>query len=119
MRVAGESHCQPALTKLRGRCVPSDSGRPSFPVALVPEPDNPYDPHAVAVVTETGRVGYLPREDAERYGPTLDSLRRAGYDGASCTGLLTGGEPDKPRLGVVLCLSYPKDCERHLRDRPV
>lgn len=42
---------QPVLAKLRGRCVPGADGRPSFPVALVPEPDNPYDPHAVAVVS--------------------------------------------------------------------
>lgn len=114
MRVAGESHCQPALQRMRGRCVPGAEGRPSFSVALVPEPENPYDKHAVAVMSEAGRVGYLPREDARRYGPTLRALQRAGYDGASCTALLNGGTRDKPSFGITLCLAYPEDCELHL-----
>jgi hypothetical protein len=117
VRVVGESHCQPVLAKLRGRCVPGADGRPSFPVALVPERDNPYDPHAVAVVSGLGRVGYLPRDDARRYGPTLQALRDAGYDGGSCTGLLNGGEPGKPSLGVVLCVAYPEICEEQLTGR--
>ena len=32
------------------------------PVELVPEPDNPHDPYAVAVVDSSGRqLGYIPR----------------------------------------------------------
>lgn len=40
-----------------------------MPVTLVLEPDNPYDDHAVAVMSAAGQVGHLPRDDARRYGP--------------------------------------------------
>ncbi len=114
MRVVGESHCQPALQRMRGRCVPGAEGRPSFSVALVPEPENAHDEHAVAVMSEVGRVGYLPREDARRFGPTLRALSRAGYDGGTCRALLNGGTRDKPSFGITLCIAYPEDCEVHL-----
>lgn len=89
-------------------------GRPSFPVTLVREPDNPYDEHAIAVMSTAGCVGYLPRENASRYGPTLQALRLAGYAGASCRALLNGGERDRPSFGVTLCVAYPEDCELEL-----
>jgi hypothetical protein len=114
MRVAGESHCQSVLAQLQRRCVPGPEGRPSFPVALVPEPTNPYDQHAVAVISDVGRVGYLPREDARRYGASLRALLAQGFDGASCVGLLNGGDRDRPNFGVSLCVAYPEDCEIHL-----
>jgi hypothetical protein len=114
MRVVGESHYQEALKRLRGSCRPGTEGRPSFPVTLIPEPDNPYDEHAVAVMSAVGRIGYLPREDARRYGPTLQALQRDGYAGASCRALLNGGKRDRPSFGVTLCVAYPEDCELHL-----
>lgn len=114
MSVVGESHYQPALRRLRGTCRPGAEGRPSFPVTLVREPNNPYDEHAVAVMSAVGCVGYLPREDARRYGPTLQALQRDGYTGASCRALLNGGKRDRPSFGVTLCVAYPEDCELHL-----
>ena len=115
MRVAGESHYQETLSRLRARCRPGREGRPSFPVALIPEPNNPYDPHAIAVVSAAGHVGYLPREDAPRYGASMRTLAARGYDGGWCMALLTGGEPDRPNFGVVLTLAYPEACEEALR----
>lgn len=38
---------------------------------LVPEPDNPADPCAVAVQVHGYRIGYLPREHAEVFSPLL------------------------------------------------
>lgn len=114
MRVVGESHYQPALQQMQRHCVPGVDGRPSFAVTLVLEPDNPHDEHAIAVMSAAGQVGYLPRDDARRYGPTLLALRRAGYDGASCRALLNGGSRDKPSFGVTLCVAYPEDCELQL-----
>jgi hypothetical protein len=114
VRVAGESHYQRALSSLRKKCIPGVEGRPSFPVALVPEPENQHDPHAIAVMSEAGRVGYLPRETAPSYARTMQALKDAGYDGGSCSGLLTGGARDRPNFGVVLTLAYPELCELHL-----
>lgn len=43
-------------------------------VKLVPEPDNQFDPNAVAVwdAQEETRVGYLPKEDAARYRKKME-----------------------------------------------
>lgn len=114
VRVVGESYCQPALAALRDKCVPGVEGRPSFPAALEPEPDNPHDRHAIAVVSETGRLGYLPRDTAQSYGRVMRALQAASYEGGSCTALLNGGERDPPNYGVVLALASPSDCEHHL-----
>jgi Protein of unknown function (DUF2510)/HIRAN domain len=38
---------------------------------LVPEPWNPHDPNAVAVMVRTYQVGHLPAEIAKRYQPRL------------------------------------------------
>jgi hypothetical protein len=39
----------------------------SFVARLVPEPDNPYDPNAVAVHVDSRIVAYLSRGNAARY----------------------------------------------------
>jgi len=111
MKVVGESHCQDALRALAGRCVSGEDGRPSFTANLIPEPENAFDENAVAVYGPTGRVGYLAREDAERYRPTFDHLQGGGYAGGSCVALLNGGQPGRPSYGVVLKLAYPEVCE--------
>jgi hypothetical protein len=48
MSVVGESHYQPALRALAARRAPGNV----FTARLVPEPDNPYDSNAVAVVMD-------------------------------------------------------------------
>lgn len=114
VRVVGESYCQSALAALASKCVPGVEGRPTFPTALVPEPENPYDENAVAIIAETGRVGHLPRDTAISYRRTMEELKARGYDGASCSALLNGADRDPPNYGVVLALAYPEDCELHL-----
>lgn len=114
MKVVGESHYQDALRSLARQCMPGADGRPSFPAVLIPEPENPFDRHAITVHGPTGQVGYLAREDAVRYAHTFQVLQKAGYDGGSCAGLLNGGERDRPSFGVVLTLAYPEACEVHL-----
>lgn len=34
----------------------------SVPVELIPEPNNPYDPNAIAVIASGEKIGYVPRE---------------------------------------------------------
>ncbi len=46
---------------------------------LRPEPENPYDANAVAVIIKGNHVGYLPRETAAEYQPVLARIVEAGY----------------------------------------
>jgi hypothetical protein len=60
--VAGAVHRPSALA--------SDAAAPGRSLVLRPEPENPHDPHAVAVDLATGEpVGYVPRE----YAPAVDA----------------------------------------------
>lgn len=47
---------------------------------LVPEPHNPHDPNAVAVVVQRVLVGYLARDEAAKYQRLLIEMNRAGLD---------------------------------------
>jgi hypothetical protein len=48
-------------------------------VELVPEPSNPFDPHAVAVVISGETAGYLNIGAAERYQAVIQQANRLGY----------------------------------------
>ena len=50
-----------------------DSFRPGQELALVPEPENPYDPNAIAVwnADRTFQAGYIPANEAVRIGKKL------------------------------------------------
>jgi HIRAN domain len=77
-----------------------------FRAVLIREPDNPYDPDAVAVYAEGGQqIGYLSRENASGYHQVFESVAKRGFSGGACPAMLTGGG-DK-YYGVVLALSSP------------
>jgi hypothetical protein len=86
--VAGAVHRPAALA--------SDAAAPGRPLTLRPEPDNPHDPHAVAVDLETGEpVGYVPRE----FAPLVD---------ASWSAIVLRerrDSPRDPRSGLTMLLS--------------
>ena len=65
---------------------------------LVPQPDNPFDGHAVVVQIQGQTVGYLSRSDARRYQSRLRALDQPKDVPAK----LIGGTPDKPFFGVLL-----------------
>lgn len=113
--VVGESFYQKALRATSLRCTTSADGRPSFTAVLVAEPNNPYDSNAIAVYSPAGKVGHLSREDALLYQGVVTEVARRGYQGGACSAHLTGGQPDKPFLGVVLQLADPDDCLDELR----
>jgi hypothetical protein len=55
----------------------SEPDRRWFRAVLVREPDNPKDDKAIAVYSQGGgKVGYLRREDARRYGQVFESLEK-------------------------------------------
>ncbi len=45
---------------------------------LAPEPGNPHDPSAVAVVVEGRRIGYLPKDTAPAYSRLFQAMARQG-----------------------------------------
>ena len=91
--VAGEAHQNPDGTwrqDIIRRCATGD------PVELVPEPENPYDQHAVKVEHRLGLIGYIPSASARRFAREIDN----GYIVTSSIHEITGR--DKATLGVVL-----------------
>lgn len=108
--VVGESHYQDALRQTATICTPGEEGRPSFQAILVAEPENQYDPNAIAVYSTYGKLGYLSRHEAVEYAEVFAEIRRMGSQGGGCLGLLNGGQPDKPSYGVTLLLADPDTC---------
>lgn len=81
-------------------------------VALVPEPDNPYDSNAVQVYADGEHVGYLSRGDAIDYGPAVRECAAAGKV-IACSARIAGRGPDDPEattenLGIFLKLPEPE-----------
>jgi hypothetical protein len=73
LAVVGESHYQDAIWRQAGAARGAEVRCESIAI-LVPEPENPFDPDAIAVVLPAGKAGYLSREDAAQYLPGLRAL---------------------------------------------
>ncbi|MGH2453978.1 MAG: single-stranded-DNA-specific exonuclease RecJ [bacterium] len=73
-----------------GRQESLSSVRPGQPLHLIRQPSNPYDPHAIAVVTADGRqLGFLSAMIAGRLAPSIDAGARYTATASQLTG---GGE---------------------------
>jgi hypothetical protein len=59
LEIVGESAYQDHIRQVNGR-----AGGGDFEIVLQPEPRNPHDANAVAVVADGKPVGYLPRKMA-------------------------------------------------------
>jgi hypothetical protein len=123
LAVVGESHRQDALRTLSmgttdatpyrdelvdfaAKVAEEEPDRRWFRAVLVREPDNPHDPQAIAVHAQHGGLlGYLSREDAERYAQVFKSLEKRGFEAAACPAMLMGGGAKS--YGVVLAISSP------------
>ena len=102
MNVAGESHYQDALRKMIGPT--KGDVAVDTEALLIPEPSNPHDPNAVMVQIDGQLVGYLPRDEAVAYGPTLKQLGERGRTGL-CEARIAGrAESGTSNLGVFLRL---------------
>ena len=73
IRVSGTTYYQAAAERVvkRNR---EENLRINFLARLVPEPDNPSDPNAIAVYGEGRQIGHLSREDAARYCSAITRL---------------------------------------------
>lgn len=109
--IVGESHYQAELTRLAGPKT-DDGVEVECDAVLMPEPSNPYDANAVAVLIEGEKVGYLSRADAARWDAQLNRL---GWDGERVLieALIVGGWQrkkgamvDEGSFGVKLDLDF-------------
>ena len=105
VNVAGESHYQEALREIVGSAAEIAVDTEA---QLVPEPSNPHDPNAVMVQIDGKLVGYLSRDEAVAYGPTLKELAERGRTGL-CEARIAGrgGNGGTSNLGVFLRLPDP------------
>jgi HIRAN domain len=75
---------------------------PGAPLALRRDPENPHDPHAVAVDLPDGRqLGWVPRELATELAPELD----AGRPWTAVVLREQRRSPRDPRTGVTMLLA--------------
>ncbi|MGE3909726.1 MAG: HIRAN domain-containing protein, partial [Chloroflexota bacterium] len=81
-------------------------------LALVREPNNPYDRDAVAIYTLSGQqVGYIPAEIASAVAESLDT----GVQAPAYIAKILGGTRDKPNLGLVIDVHWPAPERPHRR----
>lgn len=90
IRVVGGSRYQDELLALTGGRRHWAGARVRTVAHLVPEPDNPTDPNAVAVTIDGRHVGYLSRGDALSFRDLItEAIRQHGR--ASCVATIVGG----------------------------
>lgn len=110
--VVGESRHQDELLALTGGVRRYGGVDVEAAADLVPEPDNRFDPDAVAVGIRGVAVGYLRHGDAVRLRPLIDEARRR-QGAARCRAAIRGGwdrgRGDVGAFGVVLLLPGPAD----------
>jgi hypothetical protein len=116
--LAGTSHRQDVLSRIAGDRLRRGE-HVAFTALIVPEPDNPHDPNAIAVAAAGhGPIGYFGRRDALRYKAMAEELVRQDAIGA-CEAFLTGGWNDEATIGVRLEIEGPEDTAQQVRaDRP-
>jgi len=120
----GESHHQPELRDICGSAR-WEEVRYRTTAVLVPEPENPHDPMAVAVVAgaeDRGRpVGHLSRGDAADYYPAVVAAARADRL-IACHALICGRGPGSETMNVGIFLHLPeaedalREVEEHVRE---
>jgi hypothetical protein len=99
--VVGEQSYQSHLRKLSAGRV--ERGERIIVGCRLRYEDNAHT-HAPAVRVEAervGTVGHFPAEQAALYALAFHALERGGHV-AECQGVLVGGQPDKPSLGIWL-----------------
>ena len=114
--IVGEASYQPAIRAVCGKRV-GQAAHHQCVAALVPEPTNKYDAHAIRIDIEGSTVGYLSRGDALDYGPAVGRFA-AQRKVIACEALIAGrGDAgETPNLGVFLTLPGPDEALREAED---
>lgn len=125
LEVVGESHYQDHLWRIVGGRSPERVRQPCAAI-LVAENDNRYDPNAISVWIEQGRVGYLSRNDATALRPGLLAAQEKHGQPIALAGVICGGGIDRPDgphgmgfLGVFLSYDPPQFGIRSLAPAPL
>ncbi len=101
--VHGASHRQDALWSICGSQGLKRGGYTTFADVLIArEPNNPVDRSALRVTVDDLHVGYVAREIAEQLSPGLDKAKVRDF---TVPGVVRGGSPEAPSLGIHLWLS--------------
>lgn len=120
MAVVGESHYRDAIAGIVGG-TRREAVKLVTWAALVPEPENPYDPKAVGVRINEAKVGYLSRGDAAAFEPVLARLTSAGLVGYGRADIYGGwdlGPTEQGDYGITLYIGSPEK-QGNLLDRKV
>lgn len=111
--IVGEQSYQENLVSISGGMTTEGPAQRDHMAALMLEPNNQFDPNAIAVYVSGTKGGYLSRENAILYGPVLRWLVAQGQILAA-DAYLTGGwrrsATDQGSIGVVLHLGSPAEC---------
>ncbi len=107
VRVVGTSHYQDALLALSGR-ESDEEIRLNVIATLVPEPDNPHDPDAIAVHVDDNLVGYLAREENARWRDVV------GTEPTVSAEAMIAGKGGTTGLGVFLRLPTPTEARAQI-----
>lgn len=78
IRVVGNQYHQPALLTASEHLIQKEGDRCETKAALLREPSNTHDPHAVQVMVNGKRIGYLQRGSAKRYNKRVKALEDEG-----------------------------------------
>ena len=105
--VVGTSHHQETLAAIAGGSS-RESAHHYCAALVVPQPDNPYSKHAVAVHVGGRLIGHLADDCSVDF---LTALRHAGFDEAACEAMIVGGwdrgDGDQGSFGVRLNARIP------------
>jgi hypothetical protein len=106
--IVGESHYQLEIEAIAGGRSEDGARNILVDAVLIPEPNNPYDPNAVAVKNENRTVGYLSRDTAKLFCRALEA---SGFEIVSCEAVINGGwdrgPDDRGHFGVRLNAALP------------
>jgi hypothetical protein len=102
LEIVGEAAYQDHIRQLNRR-----AGGGDLEILLRPEPRNPHDPNAVAVLADGKPVGYLPRKMAAAWQPSILAANANGFIVAGVASVF-GGHDGAPNQGVFGSAPWPE-----------
>ncbi|MEG3071071.1 MAG: HIRAN domain-containing protein [Candidatus Syntrophopropionicum ammoniitolerans] len=102
--------CQEILRELYEEAEHSTEGwkyKMSWHCGLIRQPDNPYDPNAIAVELAGEQVGFIPKALAAKLAPRIDAGEV--YRVVDARIIKGGSNKDKPVFGVRIIAEAPAE----------